>query len=615
MQYKFENLPDSPGVYLFKNEKGRIIYIGKAKVLKNRVRSYFNGIPDGRPQFEALVDAIKDVEVIVTRSETEALILESNLIRRHLPRFNVFIRDSKFFPYLRVTNEKFPRVLLTRKMVKDGSTYYGPFSEVKQIRRLVKTFKASFQIRNCNLDITDDSIRRKKHKICLDYHIKLCGGPCEGLVDETAYRSNVESLVSMVKGHTSGVIKRLEHDMRRASEELRFEEAARLRDQRKAIEDFAARQAILFLDNLDRDILGLARTDDDGCVALMKVRQGRMLGREHFYLKGVAEKEAGVILTAFIQDYYLQSDFVPREIFLPAPPEDVEILRTWLCGKRGGAVDIFIPRRGVKVQPLKLAEANAELLLGERRREIESRDRIPHSLKALEQHLKLPAVPRIIECFDISNTAGGQPTASMVQFKDGKAAKSEYRHYKIKHVEGINDFAMMAEAVKRRYSRLLKEEKELPDLIIVDGGKGQLSAALQSLRELEITNQPVIGLAKRLEEIFQQGSSEPVTLPKTSSALKLLQRIRDEAHRFAIIHHRNLRGKTSIASVLDDIPGVGAARKRLLLKHFGSIKKISIAGEDELASIKGIDKRTAAAVAGHFNNTAGKSNIKGSLNG
>ena len=585
---------------MYKNDKGKVIYVGKAKVLRHRVKSYFTGSPDGRAQYEALVGSINDLDIIVTRSELEALILESTLINRYHPRFNISVRDDRFFPFLRVTKEKYPRVFLTRNPVKDGSTYYGPYSEVKQVKYLLKTFKAAFRIRSCNLEISNKSIKQGKHKVCLDYHIKLCNGPCEGLEEEDSYRANVQSLISLIKGNTSAVARRIERDMRSAAEDQRFEEAAILRDQLKAIEEFSARQAIIFPDDIDRDVFGLAHLDDDGCVAVMRVRQGKMMGREHFFLKNVANKPSGEIISAFVQHFYWKTDFVPRQLYLPVEPDDIELLKEWLWEKAGRAVDILIPQKGVKTQPLKLAAANAELLLGEKLREIEARDRIPHSLKALEQHLNLSQTPRTIECFDISNTCGEQPTGSLVVFKDGKPAKSEYRRFRIKEVEGINDFAMLAETVKRRYSRLLRENKELPDLIIVDGGKGQLSSAIKSLRELNILDQPVIGLAKRLEEIFQQGDSEPITLPKTSSALKLLQKIRDEAHRFAITHHRNLRGKRSIASALDNIPGVGDMRKRLLLKHFSSIKKIAAASEDELASVKGLDCRTAAAVYEYF---------------
>jgi excinuclease ABC subunit C len=600
LQFKLDNLPLSPGVYLFKNEKSKVIYVGKAKVLRPRVRSYFTGSPDGRAQFEALVSAIADVEVIVTESEIEALILEASLIKRYRPRFNVFMRDDKFFPFLKVTKELFPQVFLTRKVLKDGSEYYGPFTEVREVRYLIKTFKSAFQIRNCSLDITLDSIAKKKHKICLDYHIDLCGGACEGLVEANDYLKGVRKLVSMVKGEVSSVIKELRHEMLKASEALRFEQAILLRDKLRIVEEFSAKQTIIFPDKIDRDVFGLAKEDDDGCVVVMKVREGRIQGREHFFIKGTLKKSNEEIVNAFLKQYYFASDYTPPTIYAPAEPEDWEILLQWLKVKRQGAVDITVPQRGGKTKLMRMANSNAELLLGEKRREIEARDKIQHSVRALQENLHLAEIPQFIEAFDIYNIQGAFPIASMVVFKNGKPLKSEYRSFNIKTVEGIDDYAMIAEAVKRRYSRLLREGKELPHLILIDGGKGQLSSAFSVLRELNITNIPIIGLAKRLEEIFLPLESEAINLPKTSSALKLLQQVRDEAHRFAITRHRTQRGKNQLHSTLDNIPGVGDSRKKLLLKHFGSIKRIIGASLNDLHSIKGLDKRTAQAIFDYF---------------
>jgi len=599
LKQKLENLPLDPGVYLYKNSKDKIIYVGKAKVLRNRVRSYFTGGSDGRAQYEALVENIYDLEVIITETEVEALILEANLIKRYRPRFNIFFRDDKFFPFLKVTKELFPRAYLTRKVIKDGSVYYGPFTEVKQVKRLVKVFKGIFQIRNCNLDITGDSIRLKKHKVCLDYHINLCGGPCEGLVEEMSYQDNLKRLIALVRGDTSQVIRELKVEMNRAAEKMQYEYAAKLRDQLKVAEEFAARQTIIFPDKVDRDVFALAVEDDDGCLAVMKVRGGRVLGREHFFahsIKGLPYEE---ILSSLVKQYYFSADFTPREIYLPGAVEDLSVMEEWLRCKRDGAVDIIVPRRGRKAKLLRLADANAKLLLGEKRRETEARDRIPHSVTALQETLNMGEPPRIIEAFDISNLQGVQTTASMVVFKDGKPLKSEYRTFNIKSVEGIDDFASIAEVVKRRYKRQLDEEKELPDLILIDGGKGQLSSAMKSLGELNISEIPIVGLAKRLDEVFTPYESEPLNIPKTSSALKLLQQVRDEAHRVAITHHRSRRKKSAIASTLDSIEGVGEARKKLLLKHFGSVKKIAQVSLEELKTA-GIDAKTAESIIRFF---------------
>ena len=600
LEHKLCNLPVCPGVYLFKNAKGKIIYVGKAKVLRNRVRSYFTAGNDGRYQYEALCAAICDLEVIITETEIEALILEANLIKRHRPRFNVFLRDDKFYPFLRVTNEMFPQVFLTRKVIRDGSAYYGPFTEVKPVRRLIKTFKEVFQIRNCRLPITEETIRRGRHELCLDYHIKQCGGPCVGLVEADYYRDNVHKLLSMVKGDVSRVARELREEMNTAAEDMMFERAAQLRDRLKVAEDFAARQTIIFQDNLDRDVFGLAREYDDACVEVMRVREGRVQGRERLFLKGALKRSPAEIMSSFIQQFYLSADFVPRELLMPEMPVDEELLNEWLREKRGGAVDFHRPQRGKKAGLLSLAQSNAELLLGEKRRKMESRDRIPHSIKSLGDFLQLESAPRIVEAFDISNIQGKFPVASLVVFKDGRPLKSEYRRFNIRSVDGSNDFAMMAEAVKRRYGRLLKEKKPLPDLILIDGGKGQLSAALKSLHDLDIYGQPVIGLAKRLEEIFRPGDSQPMNLPKTSSALKLLQQVRDEAHRFAVTTHRKQRGRGGLYSSLDAIPGIGEARKQALLRKFGSLKNIIAASVMELADTEKMNKTAAEAVHNFF---------------
>ena len=600
LQDKLDNLPASPGVYLYKNSEEKIIYVGKAKVLRNRVRSYFTGRTDGRSQFESLVRSISDFEIIVTYSEVEALILEANLIKRYNPRFNIFFRDDKFFPFLKVTKEKFPQVFTTRKVLDDGASYYGPFTEVKQVKRLIKTFKEIFQIRNCKYLITEESIALGKHELCLDYHIGLCGGACRGLVEEEIYNDNVKKLVRMVKGNVSGVISDLRRDMASAADNLRFEEAARLRDRLKVVEDFAARQTIISNDVIDRDVFGVSVEDDDGCIAVLRVREGRMQGREHFFLKRTSEKTKSEIIGSFISMFYLQSDFVPRQLYLPEVPEDEETLIKWLRQKRDGAVDFIYPQRGSKVKLLGLALSNAELLLGERRRKSEVRDKVSHSVTALQEGLNLKSMPNVIEAFDISNTQGAQPVASLVMFKNGREFKSGYRKFNIKNVEGINDFAMMAEAVHRRYSRVIKENEALPDLIMVDGGKGQLSSAVKVLHELQLQDIPVIGLAKRLDEVFIPGDPEPIFLPRTSSALKLLQRIRDEAHRTAVTHHRKRRGKHETDSILDQIPGIGDARKFALYKRFGSIRNIAEADIESLLSVKEIDSRSAEEIRKYF---------------
>lgn len=605
LKYKLDSLPVSPGVYLFKNKNGKIIYIGKAKILRNRVRSYFTGGDDGRSQYPALVSSICDLEIIVTETELEAIFLEANLIKEHRPRFNIFFRDDKFFPYLKVTKEKYPRVFLTRKIIDDGSEYYGPFTELKQFRRLIKTFKETFQIRNCNYHITNETIVQEKHDLCLDYHIGLCAGVCRGFRDEDDYNDNVKKLLKLAKGQVSGVIHDLKKSMIDASENMRFEEAAVLRDRLKVVEDFASRQTIISSEAMDRDVFGFACEDDDGCVVVMRVREGKVLAREHFFLKNASKNPKSEILNAFLKQFYLTSSFVPRELFLPLVPDDEFAINEWLREKRRGPVNLVNPKRGTKAKLLRLAITNAELLLGENRRKRESREKIPYSIKNLQECLNLPRLPRMIEAFDVSNISGTLSTASMVTFKNGNPLKSAYRRYNIKGVEGINDFAMIAEAVNRRYSRLLRDKEDLPDLVLIDGGKGQLSSAVTVLKDLGLKDLPVIGLAKKLEEVFQPGMSESIILAKTSSTLKLLQQIRDEAHRFAITHHRNRRSRKSLKSVLDDIAGIGPVKKAALLKSLGSTRNISKASLEKLSAVKGIDRKTAHIIVDFFKQRSG----------
>ena len=422
------------------------------------------------------------------------------------------------------------------------------------------------------------------------------------MVEADDYAANIRQLVALVKGDVGKVAKYLRSEMKIAAGVLNFEYAAKLRDRLKVVEEFAARQTIIFPDEVDRDVFGLAIEDDDGCLVIIKARSGRVQGREHFFVKGSRKKSDNEIISTLLQQYYFSATFIPREIYLPAEPEDLETIAQWLREKRSGAVDIIIPQRGRRAKLLRLADANAQMLLGEKRRETEARDRIPHSLKALQEILRLESPPRRIEAFDISNLQGKHTVASMVVFKDGRPLKTEYRRFNIKTVSGIDDFASMNEVVGRRYRRVLNEDRELPDLILIDGGKGQLSAALRSLRELEVNDQPIIGLAKKLEEVFTPYESEAINIPKTSSALKLLQQVRDEAHRVAITHHRSQRSKSAFGSTLDNIPGVGDNRKRKLLSHFKTIKNISQADILQIASVPGIDSRTAESVFYYFNN-------------
>lgn len=612
LEEKLDALPKDPGVYQFKNGAGRVIYVGKAKVLRNRVRSYFlnyrRGVGDGK--FRALVSKIADVEVILTDSDVEALILENTLIKKLKPRYNVNLRDDKTYPYVVVTNEPYPRVFATRRKIRDGSKYYGPYTEAGYLRYLLKTLRDIFPIRTCDYYLDDQIILRGKVKVCLEYHIKKCEGPCEGLVTQEHYRTMIENVRKLLSGRAREVQQTLKADIERLSEELRFEEAARVRDQLQILSDYASKQKVVSEEEIDRDMFALAHEDDDACGIIFKVRDGKLIGKQHFFFTNIEGKPDAEILSALIEQYYSGSEYIPEEILLPLELEDEDTLMAWL-GRRArelsvdeeaGAMKsprIVHPKIGEKAKLMEMVRSNAKFLLGEiKLQKMKEADHIPHVLKAIERDLHLPKTPRRIECFDNSHLQGTEYVSSMVVFENGKPKKSEYRKYKIRSVEGNDDFAAMREVVRRRYSRALNEKTELPDLIIIDGGKGQLSSAYEVMSELGLTQIPMFGLAKRLEEIFTISSLDPLILPRSSSSLRLLQHIRDEAHRFAITFHRQLREKRTIQTELTEIPGVGKRTAIKLLEHFGSVESVKAASEPELVTVVGL--KAMKAVVNYF---------------
>ena len=600
-QEKLNTLPKKPGCYLFKDKNNKIIYIGKAKVLRNRVRSYFQDSRFEGPKIERLKTRIADFETIVTDSETEALILEMNLIKEYKPRYNINLKDDKSYPYIRVTKERFPRIFPTRTIIRDGSRYFGPYTDVRSMRNLLKSVKRIFPIRSCNYDLTEAVVAKKKYKLCLDYYIKKCDGPCEGLVGEEEYNSMVERIVNFINGKNNQVVRELQEKMWKLSGAQRYEEAARFREQVQSIQNFQYKQKVVTDEDLDRDIVAVAVDDDDACGVVFKVRDGKILGRQHFFLNGVAEEAFEYVVTSFLKQFYLKSDFVPEEILLPTEVEDADEVKQWLSEEREKAVKLLNPKKGQKAKLVKMALKNARLLLEELKLEkLKAKDFIAHSVKALQRDLRLKDPPLRIECFDISNIQGTDPVASMVTFVNGRPKKSDYRKFKIRVKETPDDFAMMAEAVERRYRGSLANKLDSPDLILVDGGKGQLSAAEQVLSKLNKTGQPIAALAKRLDEVFVPGASEAQNIPKTSSGLKLLQQIRDEAHRFAVTYHRTLRKKRTIQSELDTVPGVGPNRKAALVKYFGSVKNVKEATVDELAAVEGIPVDVAERIWKHF---------------
>jgi len=601
LEEKLENLPSKPGVYLFKDAKGKVIYVGKAKSLKNRVRTYFQKSSDGSPKLRVMTSKICDLETIVTDSEVEALILEANLIKEYKPRYNITLKDDKSYPYIRVTNEKFPRIFPTRKIVQDGSRYFGPYTDVHSMRSLLKTVRRIFPIRSCNYRLDDKSIKSGKYKVCLDYYIKRCPGPCEGLISEEEYRKIVNQVVSFIDGKNNALVEELKKEMEEKAAQKRFEEAARIRDQINFIEVFQSKQKVVSNELVDRDILTVCAEGDLACGVLFKVRDGKVVGRQHFYLNTPKEESSTDVLSSFLKQYYLKAQFIPGEIFLPEPIEEMDFIEEWLTKRRKGRVKLVVPQRGEKAKLMRMCQKNAELLLEELKlQKMKAKDYLPYSVKALQKDLHLPKPPRRIEAFDISTISGSDAVASMVAFVNGRPHKSDYRKFKIKTVEGIDDFAMMAEVIYRRYSRLLEEKAPMPDLILVDGGKGQLSSALSSLEKLNLKDQPIVALAKRLNEVYLPGLSDPQSISKSSPGLKLLMQIRDEAHRFAIQYHRKLRGKRTVSSELDEIKGVGEVRKRALLKHFGSLEKIKEASVEQLSEVEGISRSLAEEIWRHF---------------
>lgn len=598
LEEKLESLPTQPGVYQYKNAEGKVIYVGKAANLRSRVRQYFQKSRTPDPRLESMIAKIVDVELVVTGSEVEALILEANLIKKLKPRYNVVLKDDKSYPYIVVTNEQFPRVFVTRRKL-PGGKYFGPYTDVKTMRFALKTVRDIFMIRSCNYDLTEDSIAAGKFKVCLDYHIHKCEGPCEALVSADHYNKKIAQAAQVLRGKTDVAVQSLEEEMRQLSDELRFEDAGRVRDQIKALAVYTERQRVVAPKQVDRDIVGLTIKGEDACGVIFKVREGKVVGSQHFYLGNVEGKETGEVIELLLERYYLEAEDIPQEVVLSDAPASIDLLNRWLRSRRGEEVAFEIPQGGDAAKLVAMAKNNAQYWLDELEiQRMKRGDFIPHSLKSLQRDLRLESLPRRIECFDNSNIQGSDPVSSLVVFEDAKPKKSEYRKYKVKTVVGPDDFASMKEVVERRYSRMLQEQGPLPDLIVVDGGKGQLSSAVEVLQKLGVSNTPVIGLAKRLEEVFVPGQRDPVQMPRTSTGLRLLQQIRDEAHRFAITFHRQVRSKRILQTELDLIKGIGKKRAQELLEAFGSVQGVKFATEDQLAEIVG--EKVAAQIKDHF---------------
>jgi excinuclease ABC subunit C len=573
-QDKVKQVPTKPGVYFFKNDTGEIIYIGKAKHLRNRVRSYFQSSKNQSAKNISMIKRIADIEWIVVRSEVEALLTEANLIKKHQPHYNINLRDDKSFPYIRITKEPYPRVFITREIIRDGSKYFGPYTDVRHLRKSLKAVHRIFPVRSCDFFIDNKSIEDKKVSLCLDYHIKKCQGPCEGMVNEKDYNDMIKQIIQFLHGRTKETELYIQNQMKEASTQMRFEDALIFRDQLHAIVKFKDQQRKVAADFEDRDVFALAKEEDYGIAVIVRIRNGRITSREKISLRNIDDSDE-VMMETIITRFYLETDFIPKEISLPNDPNNKDQLITWLKEKRGGAIKLQIPQKGERAKEVRLAFQNAKLLLGEwlinRKKRMEL---VPKMINQLQEDLHMKVPPRRIEAFDISHLGGTNTVASMVCFVDGKPRKSLYRKFKVKTVDGIDDFASMREIVHRRYKRQQKEGKSFPDLILIDGGKGQLSMAVSALRELGLDYLPIIGLAKRLEEVFIPGSSDAQSIHKQSPGLILLRRIRDEAHRFAITFQKQQRTKEISKSIFHEIKGMGDKRVKKLLLTYKDLKTI-----------------------------------------
>lgn len=603
LEEKIAHLPTSPGVYQFKDSRGSYLYVGKAKRLRNRVRSYFQDSSNHDGRIRVMVNKIDDVEVIVTDSEAEALILENTLIKRHQPRYNIMYRDDKSYPYICITSGDRPRVFPTRTVIKDGSKYFGPYDHVGHMRRMLETIRKTFGLCTCAVSpkLIDKSKGMPKWHSCFDDYLRNCSGDW----DLEQYQTTMEKVERLLSGKTEGLMREIKEEMSIASDALAFEEAARLRDSLQALQKYNQKMKIIDNKKVNRDLFALEVDEElmEGCGVLFKIREGKLIGKFHRFLKNIEGIERGDMLQSFVEDYYTGqfAGAIPDEVYLSDEIDDNEPLSEYLWEEHGKKVPIKVPKIGEKRQFIEMAVSNARLKLGERKIEKAKaeRDRIPQAVKDLKEALRLDRLPRRIECFDNSNIQGSDPVASMVCFVDAKPRKSEYKRFNIKTVEGPDDFASMKEVVKRRYSRVKKEKQQPPDLILIDGGKGQLNAALEALKEIDFPDHvEIAGLAKRLEEVFLPGKSDPIMIPKKSPALKLIQSARDEAHRFAITFHRNKRGKRTLKTELTEIDGIGEARAKKLLKHFGSVKKIKESNLETLQNFLG--KKTGETIYRYF---------------
>jgi len=594
-----DRLSTRPGVYLFRDADGQILYVGKARSLRSRVRSYFRAEAGRIPRTRELVRRIADVETIVVGSDAEALILEANLIKEHRPRFNIQLRDDKSYPYIKVTTkEPFPRVYVTRRVRSDGSRYFGPFTSVGRMRQALEVVKRLYTVRSCRYNLPRDAPDRP----CLDYHIGRCLAPCVGLQSQEAYQGMIEQILEVLEGSTEGIRRQVETDMHAAAEVLDFEQASRLRDILKGLDGLARHQRVQRFGGGDHDVVGLARDGELAAAVVMKIRGGALLGRDTRRFSGIGEEDEASLLASLASRYYLgggdrRTAELPKEILFPGDFEDRQVLGEILSEARERNVRIHVPQRGEKKRLVNLANANARHAMEDRVTALSyAADRADEALYTLQDHLDLKVVPRLIVGFDISHTQGSETVASAVTFENGEPKKAGYRHMRIRGDWGNDDFRSMGEAVSRYFARLVERNDQLPDLVVIDGGKGQLSAAIDALAGLALRDVSVVSLAKRDEEVFRPGRSSPLRLARRDRSLQLLQRVRDESHRFAVSYNRKLRRKRTLRSELGDIPGIGPRRQQALLSRFGSVRGIREVSADEIARVPGFSEVLAARV-------------------
>lgn len=608
LQAQLDCLPTKPGCYIMKDTDGKVIYVGKAVNLRNRVRSYFHAnLPDAKTR--QLVRHIVDFEWIVIGSELEALILEMNLIKRYRPQYNIRMKDDKRYPYIKIHwNEPFPKVTVTRQISEDGARYYGPYTSAWAVYQTLDVLRRIFPYLTCDRQITGHDTRA-----CLYYDIKRCLAPCIGAVNQDQYRQMIDDLSKFLEGHSEPIVTRMQGEMTQAADEMRFEKAAAIRDQLRAIEQIVARQKVVFAaDYIDSDVVAMARSNGEACVQVFFIRSGKLIGREYFIMEGTEDTPDASVLGEFLKQFYDETPTIPGQLLLPIEVEEAQIIREWLNTRRGEKVEIRVPREGQQNELVKMAAENAaETLAALKARWENDTHRQEQALAELQTALGLPEPPNRIECYDISNTQGTMAVGSMVVFEQGAPKKAHYRRFNIRTVQGPDDFASMEEVLKRRFGRWklfqdpeTKHSKKpdpsfqrLPDLLIVDGGKGQLGRAVKVLESYGLLGQiPVAGLAKQEEELFVPERPTSILLPRSSQGLYLIQRVRDEAHRFAITAHRARRDKQGVASKLDSIPGIGPSRRRALLTHFGSIEDIRNASLEDLQKAPGITLKLAQAI-------------------